>query len=64
MNRLVERIVLLTVFLLCLAASSCTAYGGTYVGYGYGPGYSGDYYGDVFYSAPMDNYGYGFYGHP
>jgi hypothetical protein len=64
MNRLVERIVLLTVFLVCLAASSCTFSGGTYVGYGYGPGYGSDYYGDVFYSSPMDNYGYGFYGHP
>jgi len=62
MSRIFERAMLLTLFILCLAASSCYASGGTYVGYGYGN--RGDYYGDVFYSAPIDRYGYGFYGHP
>lgn len=61
MKRILERIVLLTVLVFCFAAVSCYASGG-YVGYGYG--YSQDYYGDVFYSAPIDRYGYGFYGHP
>jgi hypothetical protein len=59
MKRVIERLVLLTVVVFCLAASSCYASGG-YVGYGY----TQDYYGDVFYSAPIDRYGYGFYGHP
>jgi len=46
----------------CLAAASCYVSGGTYVGYGYSSGY----YDDVFYSAPIDRYGYGggFYGRP
>jgi len=63
MKRILERIVLLAVLAFCFAAASCYASGG-YVGYGYG--YDQDYYGDVFYSAPIDRYGYGygFYGHP
>jgi hypothetical protein len=59
MRRTIERILLLTMAVFCLAASSCYASGG-YVGYGYSP----NYYDNVFYSAPMDRYGYGFYGHP
>ena len=59
MKRFTERLVLLAVMAFCLAASSCYASGG-YVGYGY----SHNYYDDVFYSAPIDRYGYGFYGHP
>lgn len=55
-----ERSLLLGIALFCLAAASCYAGGGYNVGYGY----SGDYYGDVFYQAPIDRYGYGFYGHP
>jgi hypothetical protein len=61
MRRTIERILLLTLVVFCLAASSCYVSGG-YVGYGYG--YGNNYYDDVFYSAPMDRYGYGFYGHP
>ena len=60
MKRKIERMLLLSVFILSLAASSCYVSGGSYVGYGY----TGDYYGDVFYSAPIDRYGYGFYGRP
>lgn len=60
MRRVIERFALLTVLLFCLVASSCYASGGSYVGYGY----TQDYYGDVFYSAPANRYGYGFYGHP
>lgn len=56
MKRFVERFLLVTFVLLSFGASSC--YGGTYVGYG-GGGYN-----DVFYSAPIDRYGYGFYGRP
>jgi len=59
MKRFAERLVLLAVVVFCLAASSCYASGG-YVGYGY----SRNYYDDVFYSAPIDRYVYGFYGHP
>jgi hypothetical protein len=59
MKRIIERLVLLTVAVFCLAASSCYVSGG-YVGYGY----SHNHYDDVFYSAPIDRYGYGFYGHP
>ena len=59
MKRFTERLVLLAVVVFCLAASSCYASGG-YVGYGY----SHNYYDDVFYSVPIDRYGYGFYGHP
>jgi hypothetical protein len=59
MMRLIERLVLLTVALFCLAAASCYASGEYTVGYGYTHGY----YDDVFYTAPIDRYG-GFYGHP
>lgn len=59
MKRFIERLVLLTVLLFAFAVCSCYVSGG-YVGYGY----TQDYYGDVFYSAPIDRYGYGFYGHP
>lgn len=59
MKRLLERLLLATVLILGLSASSCYVSGG-YVGYGYTQGY----YDDVFYSAPIDRYGYGFYGHP
>jgi hypothetical protein len=59
MRRIIERLLLLTVAVFCLAVSSCYVSGG-YVGYGYSP----NYYDDVFYSAPIDRYGYGFYGHP
>ena len=66
MKRFMERLLLVIFLLLSLGASSC--YGGTYVGYGYGGGYGYGYggggYNDVFYSAPIDRYGYGFYGHP
>lgn len=62
MSRIIERIVLFAVLALSVAAASCYVSGGTYVGYGHG--YGGDYYGDVFYSAPVDRYGYGFYGRP
>ena len=61
MKRIVEQLVLLTVGILCLAASSCYVASGS-VGYGYG--YHGDPYGDVFYSDPIDRYDYGFHGHP
>jgi hypothetical protein len=62
MKKLIGRIVLVTVLGLNLGSASCYAYGDSYVGYGY----TQDYYGDVFYSAPIDRYGYGygFYGHP
>ena len=59
MRRTIERLVLLTVLVFGVAASSCYVSGG-YVGYGY----THDYYDDVFYSAPIDRYGAGFYGHP
>ncbi len=59
MSRIIERVVLLTVLVFCLGVSSCYVSGG-YVGYGY----TQDYYGDVFYTAPIDRYGYGFYGRP
>jgi len=62
MKRLVQRIVLLSAVVLCLGVSDCQVSGTTYVGYGYQP----DYYGDVFYTSPIDRYGYGygFYGRP
>lgn len=60
MRRILERILLLTVLGFAIAASSCAS-GGYTVGYGYT---GTDPYGDVFYSSPMDRYGYGFYGHP
>jgi len=62
MKPIIERLVLLTVAVFCLAAASCYVSGGTYVGYGYSSGY----YDNVFYSAPIDRYGYGggFYGRP
>ena len=62
MRRTIERLVLLTVVVFGLAASSCYVSGGGYAGYGYSP----NYYDDVFYSAPVDRdgYGRGFYGHP
>ena len=59
MKRVIERLVLLTMVVFCFAASSCYASGG-YVGYGY----THSYYDDVFYSAPINRYGGGFYGHP
>ena len=59
MRRIIERVVLLTVLVFCLGVSSCYI-SGEYVGYGY----TQDYYGDVFYTAPIDRYGYGFYGRP
>jgi len=58
MKRIIERLVLLTMAVFCLAASSCYASGG-YVGYGY----TDNYYDQVFYTAPVNRYG-GFYGHP
>lgn len=60
MRRAIERILLLTLAVFCLGASSCYVSGGATVGYGYSHGY----YDDVFYRSPMDRYGYGFYGHP
>jgi hypothetical protein len=64
MNRIVDRVVLLTVAVFCLGVSDC--YTTAYVGYGYGPGYGPGYYNDVFYTPPIDRYGYGygFYGRP
>lgn len=59
MRRFIERLVLLTVLVFAFAVCGCYVSGG-YVGYGY----TQDYYGDVFYSAPINRYGYGFYGHP
>jgi hypothetical protein len=59
MKRLTERLVLVAVLVLYLAASGCYASGG-YVGYGA----THDYYDEAFYRAPIDRYGYGFYGHP
>ena len=59
MKRHIETLVLVAVAVFCLAAASCYVSGG-YVGYGYSP----NYYHDVFYTAPMNRYGYGFYGHP
>ena len=59
MKRSIERLVLITMVVFCLAASSCYVSGG-YVGYGY----TDNYYDDVFYSAPINRYGGGFYGHP
>ena len=61
MKRLTERLVLVAVMICFLAAAAgCYASGG-YAGYGYG---YNNYYDDPFYSAPIDRYGYGFYGHP
>ncbi|MGB5415614.1 MAG: hypothetical protein WBN01_13300 [Polyangiales bacterium] len=60
MKRIIQRLVLLTVLVFCVGVSSCYVSGGSYVGYGH----TQDYYGDVFYSAPIDRYGYGFYGRP
>ncbi|MBW1906498.1 MAG: hypothetical protein JRD92_12350 [Deltaproteobacteria bacterium] len=60
MKRFTERLLLLAVLVLYLAASGCYASGG-YAGYGYG---YNNYYDDAFYSPPIDRYGYGFYGHP
>lgn len=59
MSRLLPKILLGLFALLCTAASSCYVSGG-YVGYGY----TANYYDDVFYTPPIDRYGYGFYGHP
>lgn len=59
MRRWLPRVLLLVAAWLCTAASSCYVSGGT-VGYGYTP----DYYNEVFYTPPIDRYGYGFYGHP
>ena len=59
MKRFIERLVLLTVLVFGVGASSCYASGG-YAGYGYTQGY----YDQVFYSAPIDRYGAGFYGRP
>jgi len=63
----IERLVLGTVMVFCLAASGCYVSTGTYVGYGY----TYNYYDEVFYTSPFDRYGYGydgygygFYGHP
>ena len=60
MTHIIARIVLLTLVVLCLGVSDCYGSGTTYVGYGYNE----DYYGDVFYTPPIDRYGYGFYGYP
>jgi hypothetical protein len=46
--------------MLSLAAASCFGSGEAYLGYGY----THSYYDDVFYTPPIDRYGYGFYGHP
>jgi hypothetical protein len=46
--------------MLGFAATSCFGAGEVYVGYGY----NHSYYDDIFYTSPMDRYGYGFYGHP
>jgi len=72
MNRIIPRGLLLAAALFSLGASDC--YAGSYVGYGYGygygpgyePGYGPGYYNDVFYTPPIDRYGYGygFYGRP
>jgi hypothetical protein len=66
MKRIVHRVLLAAVAVFCLGTSDC--YSGTYVGYGYGygPGYGPGYYNDVFYTPPIDRYGYGygFYGRP
>ncbi|MGB8224869.1 MAG: hypothetical protein WCF10_19930 [Polyangiales bacterium] len=70
MRRIANRLLLLSVAAFCLGASDC--YTGTYVGYGYGygpgygPAYGPGYYNDVFYTPPIDRYGYGygFYGRP
>jgi hypothetical protein len=60
-TRVLEGLALLAIGIACLASASCGgAAGGYYVGYGY----SGDPYGEVFYRAPVDRYGGGFYGHP
>jgi hypothetical protein len=59
MRRLLARLIVVCFALLCTAASSCYVSGG-YVGYGY----AHSYYDDVFYTAPIDRYSYGFYGHP
>lgn len=56
----IERLVLATVMVFCLGVSICYVSTSTYVGYGY----THDYYDDVFYTSPIDRYGYGFYGHP
>jgi len=69
-KRIVQRITLLVVAVLCLGQSDC--YTGSYVGYGYGygygpgygPGYGAGYYNDGFYGPPMMGGGYGFYGRP
>jgi hypothetical protein len=58
MRRATKMLVLLAT--LGLAAASCFGAGEVYVGYGY----THSYYDDVFYTPPMDRYGYGFYGHP
>jgi len=67
MKRIVQRVVLLSVAVVCLGTSDC--YTGTYMGYGYGPGYGPGgygYYNDGFYGPPRGGYGYGygFYGRP
>jgi len=59
MKRWMMRALLVGVISCVLGTSSCTS--NYTVGYGYT---GGDPYGDVFYSQPMDRYGYGFYGHP
>jgi hypothetical protein len=63
-KRIVQRIALVVLAVLCLGTSDC--YTGAYVGYGYGPGYGPGYYDEVFYTPPIDRYGYGygFYGRP
>lgn len=58
MRRAMKRLGL--VALLGLAVASCFGSGEMYVGYGY----THNYYDDVFYTPPIDRYGYGFYGHP
>ncbi len=69
MKRIVQRIGLLFVLVLCLGQSDCET--GSYVGYGYGYGgygygYGQGYYDSAFYGggAMGPAYGYGFYGRP
>lgn len=67
MKRILEWIVFLGLVALCLGVSECDGSRPSRVGYGYGYnyyGYNQGYYGDVFYTPPIDRYGYGFYGHP